>query len=169
MRNREWFWCWNYGVTPKSKKRKACRCNTREGRVYTLGLLTETFPCATLLYYIRSWRRKGYDKKKRYKDRLQDLGEQRRLGMGRQVRTQQALGKKKDVEAKLALLNVTERAVKAQSYSSILDDWLKKTSHYSWPLRGFSDFSDFPCLWLGICLEETNPLSCTPTFSERGC
>lgn len=49
---------------------------------------------AALLYCIRSWRRKGYDKKRRYKDRLQDLDEQRRFKVGEQVRTQQAVGKK---------------------------------------------------------------------------
>lgn len=62
--------------------------------VYTLELLTETFLCLALLYGIRSWRRKGYDKKRRQIDRLQDLGEQRRLGVGGQVRL--ALGKKRD-------------------------------------------------------------------------
>lgn len=93
--------------------------------VYTLELLTETFLCLALLYGIRSWRRKGYDKKRRQIDRLQDLGEQRRLGVGGQVRKQPALGKK-EIEPKLALLSVTGRVVKAQSYTSILDDRLKK-------------------------------------------
>lgn len=45
--------------------------------------------------------------------------------MGGQIRTQQALGKI-EVEAKLAFLNITGRAVKAQSYTSILDGRLKK-------------------------------------------
>lgn len=45
--------------------------------------------------------------------------------MGGQVRTQQALVKK-EVEPKLALLSVTGRTDKAQCYTSILDDRLKK-------------------------------------------
>lgn len=61
--------------------------------------------------------------------------------------------KKKEVEPKLTLLNVTGKAVKAQSYTSILDDRLKILCIIL-DLSEVSDFSDFPCLWLGICPEE---------------